>query len=226
MALKGRAFLAIWHDIAPEGEADYNEWHTRQHMPERLGVPGFLLGRRYVNRGADLRRWFTLYETETLETLASDGYRARLNAPTHWSRRVQPHFRNFTRSACTLAASTGQGVGGAMATFRLDLPSDGLVRVEAGSEALAHRLATLPGIVGVHVGVAAPGTTRIQTRESELRAATGEDVFDAVLMVEATGRQEVTSAMADVQAIAEAALGTDPLQPDVYELAYVLPAAS
>jgi hypothetical protein len=40
MALRGRAFMAVWHDIASTGEAEYNTWHTRQHMPERLGVPG------------------------------------------------------------------------------------------------------------------------------------------------------------------------------------------
>ena len=42
MALKGRAFMAVWHDIAPAGEAECNTWHTREHVPEHLGVPGFL----------------------------------------------------------------------------------------------------------------------------------------------------------------------------------------
>ena len=35
--------MAVWHDIAEAGEAEYSAWHTNQHMPERLGVPGFLL---------------------------------------------------------------------------------------------------------------------------------------------------------------------------------------
>jgi hypothetical protein len=78
MALKGRAFLAIWHDIAEESEAEYSIWHTRQHMPERLGVPGFLVGRRAVDWTLDHQRWFTLYETATLEVLSSPEYRARL----------------------------------------------------------------------------------------------------------------------------------------------------
>ena len=38
----------MWHDIAAEGEPEYNLWHTREHMPERLGIPGFDVGRRYV----------------------------------------------------------------------------------------------------------------------------------------------------------------------------------
>src|SRR4051812_9744541 len=89
MALRGRAFLAIWHDIASAAEAEYNVWHTRQHMPERLGIPGFLVGRRYVDWNLKDQRYFTLYETVKLETLSSDDYRARLNNPSPWSMRVQ-----------------------------------------------------------------------------------------------------------------------------------------
>ena len=38
---------AFWADVEASGEADYNDWHTREHMPERCGVPGFLRGRRW-----------------------------------------------------------------------------------------------------------------------------------------------------------------------------------
>ena len=48
MGLLGSAVLAIWNDIAPGGDAEFNHWHTREHVPERVGVPGFLRGRRYL----------------------------------------------------------------------------------------------------------------------------------------------------------------------------------
>ncbi|MGH6904724.1 MAG: hypothetical protein ACREIR_18510 [Geminicoccaceae bacterium] len=48
MALLGKGALAIWHDPAPEIESDYNEWHSKEHMYERVGVPGFLRGQRGV----------------------------------------------------------------------------------------------------------------------------------------------------------------------------------
>ena len=44
MALVGDAFLAMWHDIEPASWNDYMEWHTREHMPERLSIPGFTVG--------------------------------------------------------------------------------------------------------------------------------------------------------------------------------------
>ena len=48
MALAGRGVLAIWNDIAPGGDAEFDHWQTSEHIPERVGVPGFLRGRRYT----------------------------------------------------------------------------------------------------------------------------------------------------------------------------------
>jgi hypothetical protein len=224
MALKGRAFMAIWHDIASAGEAEYNTWHTRQHMPERLGVPGFLVGRRYVDWSLDHQRWFTLYETRTLEILSSEDYRVRLNNPTNWSNRNQPNFLNFARSACILSASTGRGIGGALATIRLSVKDGGLADFEAAAERLAHRIAALNGVCGAHLGVAAPDTTRVKTRESELRAKTGEDIFDAVVMVDATGRPEMISALPSVLVMLKEATNSNVEHSAVYDLAYLLTA--
>jgi hypothetical protein len=224
MALRGRAFMAIWHDIASSGEAEYNTWHTRQHMPERLGVPGFLVGRRYVDWNLDHQRWFTLYETKTLEVLNSEDYRVRLNNPTNWSNRNQPNFLNFARSACVLSASTGRGIGGALATIRLSAPGEGLADFEAAAEKLAHRIAALDGVCNAHFGVAAPDTTRVKTRESELRAKTGEAIFDAVVMVDATGRPEMTAALPAVVAMLKEALSLQVEHSAIYDLAYLLTA--
>jgi len=224
MALRGRAFMAIWHDITAAGEAEYNTWHTRQHMPERLGVPGFLVGRRYVDWGLDHQRWFTLYETVKLETLSSEDYRARLNNPTHWAKRTLPSFRNFARCACILSASVGRGIGGALATIRLSVPDDALADFEAAAERLAYRIAAVDGITGAHFGVASPDTSRVKTRETELRTATGEDVFDAVVMVEGTGRPEVQAAMPAVLALLREAVAITAEQSAVYDLAYLLTA--
>ena len=33
MALVGNAILAIWNDIAPGGDAEFNHWHIREHFP-------------------------------------------------------------------------------------------------------------------------------------------------------------------------------------------------
>jgi hypothetical protein len=224
MALRGRAFLAIWHDIAGEAEAEYGVWHTRQHMPERVGVPGFLAARRYVNWSLERERWFTLYETATLETLGSDAYRARLNNPTNWSMRTQPNFRNFARSACVTTASVGRGIGGALATLRLDVAKGALADFEAAAGALAHRIAALDGVTGVHFGVAVPEVTNVKTRETELRASTGEQIFDAVAMVEGVGVREVTAALPQARKLLAERVRIAHEVSAAYELGYCLTA--
>ena len=86
-------------------------------MPERLGIPGFLRGRRYTH-ALDSRQVFQLYEGAHIETFRSPGYLARLNAPTVWSSRVQPGLVDFTRGACQTLISLGEGVGGSLLTAR------------------------------------------------------------------------------------------------------------
>jgi len=46
MPLRGKGVLAIWHAMTPEGDREMIRWHDREHVAERVGVPGFLRGRR------------------------------------------------------------------------------------------------------------------------------------------------------------------------------------
>ena len=107
MPLTSKAFLAIWHDFDPALEAEWHRWHTIEHMPERVGVPGFLAGRRYMSRDAVRQRCFTMYESADISVFNSAPYLERLNNPTPWTRAVAPTFKNFTRGACRVAASAG-----------------------------------------------------------------------------------------------------------------------
>jgi hypothetical protein len=224
MPLKGSGFLAIWHDIKAEGEPEYNLWHTREHMPERLGVPGFEAGRRWVDWNLGKHRYFTLYEARTLDVFGSEPYRARLNAPSAWSNRVQPHFTNFVRSACRTIVSFGKGIGGAIATIRVNFtPDTGKAVFSVKSHALAGEIMPLDGVTSVHVGLAHPTVTRVQTKESELRKLTGEDVFDAVVMIDGIGRRELERVMPRIEALLTARdAGVASKEPAVYDLAYLL----
>src|SRR5438876_326109 len=103
MSLAGKGAVAIWHDITPEGRRDFYAWHGTEHMPERVGIPGFLRGRRYVAvDGAP--EFFNLYETVSRFTVTGAEYLARLNAPTAWTTAAVQHFRGVARSLCDVAA--------------------------------------------------------------------------------------------------------------------------
>ncbi len=92
MALAGRGAVIVWNDITPEGRDDFFEWHARQHMPERINLPGFNRGRRCVAAAASVE-FLTLYEVDDVNVLDSEVYRTRLANPTPWSLKVMPHFR-------------------------------------------------------------------------------------------------------------------------------------
>lgn len=227
MALTGDAFLALWHDIDPPSQTEYMEWHTREHMPERLSIPGFLVGKRLINHTIPRYRYGTVYCGETVEVFRSPAYLERLNNPTDWSNRVQPTFRNFLRVACDRIASSGIGDGGAMATIRLDFAdggNDGTVR--AGAQALADSLLKVTGAAGVHVGLARTEVSGVKTRETEIRPEMKEKEFDAVVLIEGSGLPELEASVAEFEAvIAGSGIGLRDAQTIVYNLAYQLTAA-
>jgi hypothetical protein len=222
MTLQGTAFLAMWHDIAAAGEPEYNLWHTREHMPERVSIPGFDVGRRYVDWNLPMYRYFTLYEGRTLGVFSSDAYLDRLNAPTAWSNRIQPYFLNFIRCACQTIETSGRGIGGALLTSRLYFTQAGAAAFTACATDLAKQFSAFDGVTGVHIGVADPSVTSVMTAETELKKQAGEAVFDGVVMVEGIGRRELEAVLPRVTARLTADCGVGRAESAVYDLAYLL----
>ena len=185
MTLIGNGVLAIWNGIAPQAEDDFVAWHVREHIPERVGLPGFLRGRRYVAVDGH-PKYFNFYETETAADLASPVYQARLNAPTDWTRRVVAHFTDTSRTICDVAWSVGVGEGGWIEAIVLETA----VPAEAFQTAMRARLGgaitAIPGIVGLHLlkGHAAAGQG--DTVEKKLRGVPDRTAAWIVL-VEAIG---------------------------------------
>lgn len=112
MPLRGRAFLALWND---HSYPDYNFWHTREHVGERLGIPGILSSRRYVDGAGTLPAYFTLYELEDISVLESTPYRQLLSTPTLWSQAMRPGMSRFLRRGCQVIESVGAGIAGTLA---------------------------------------------------------------------------------------------------------------
>lgn len=222
MALSGDGFLAMWHDIAPAAEEEYNLWHTQEHMPERVRIPGFKVARRYVDWNLEVHRYFTLYEGQTIETFNSPDYLARLNGPTSWTRQMMPAFRNFVRGACRTVATTGTGIGGALATLRYSLTDAATSITEVAQDLVGHVLA-LKGVIAVHIGVVDHEVTGVPTNEREIRQATNDDAFDVVLMVEGLGRRELEAVLTDIEARLRIYTTHDtPIDTGIYDLAFLL----
>jgi hypothetical protein len=165
MSLAGLGVVAIWHDLAPGTHDDFHEWHNREHMPERVGIPGFRRGRRYVAIGGG-PEFFNLYEADSPETLAGQDYRNRLAAPTAWTQRVVPTFRNVARGICRVAFTNGAGSGGVLLTLRFAIDD---ARRDGTLDALRRRvlppLVYRKGVAGVHLCLADDAASRVESAE-------------------------------------------------------------
>jgi hypothetical protein len=177
----GRAAIAMWWDVAPEMRREVEHWHSREHMPERLAIPGFLRGTRWKSAaGADA--YFIIYEARSFATISTGAYLDRLNDPTPWSRKMMPHHLNMVRSPCRVRFSAGAFVARALLTVRL---SPHPRRVGAFTRALCDEL--LPAltaraeIVGAHLLQAADPRGGAITTEQAIR---GRDATaDRVVLV-------------------------------------------
>lgn len=168
--LAGEGAVAIWNGITDQGRADFYAWHLHEHMPERVGIPGFLRGRRY--RAADRAtrpEYFTLYETQTFEVMRGADYLNRLNAPTAWTKQATSHFLTTSRSLARVLASFGVGPGGALATLRFDVAEDDADATRVKLADRLARIATQAEITGAHLLRADPDASATKTAESKDR---------------------------------------------------------
>ena len=221
MALHGRAFVAIWHGIQTGGEDEYRAWHTQEHMPERLGVPGFLQGRRYVDWSLQPHPTFTLYEGAHIETFRSPGYLARLNDPTEWSNRVQPTMTNFLRGGCETLFSFGNGIGGAIATIRLSAPAGGGESFEGRLAGETLALRGNPAVTSIHIGLHAEAVTGAETEESKMRPSVFGGGFSHVVLIEGTSVAALTKISGALTGMLEA-IGARNLWAASYPLDFAL----
>lgn len=226
MALRGSGMVIMWHDITPEGDEAYNAWHTREHMPERIALPGFQRSRRGVNRSLERQHYFTLYECDDLRATVSAEYQRSLNQPTAWTQQVAPTFRNFKRMACRTLSSQGSGVGGAVATFRATLLAevDAAALLPSLAEAVKNIMET-PAVTGAHIAVPQPDFTNGETTEVKIRPVMTEPEFAIVVIVEGIGLAELSRAQEGIAALL-AGYGLGEIIAQSYDMAYMLDVAS
>lgn len=221
MALLGQAALAMWWEVEAPHRADFQHWHSHEHFPERLGIPGFRRATRWrqVDGGPGV---MVTYELQDHGVLSSQPYLERLNAPTAWSTRMMPLHKHMVRSQCEVLESRGAyAVAHALAVRlspqapRAPDAADGL---RGALRALVQALPLRPGVNGAHLlrhrtpAIAA-------TTEQKLRGG-GDGVADWVLLVNGYDR-EVLAALSreELSSSALAALGATGVVQGLYELA-------
>lgn len=219
MPLLGHAAMLLSFDVVPEAIVEHDDWHTHEHLPERLSILGFLRGTRWVAVDGQ-PRYMVLYEVAQLATLNSDAYLQRLNNPTPWTSKMMPNYRGMSRGLCTVTASVGFGVGHVGLLLRF--------RPQASSEAPMHKwlvddllptLPSRPGLGSAHLlegAMSAP-----MTNEQRIRGA--DAGVDWALFVTGYDQDALTQlADGDLHAARLSEHGATSVQSGIYRMDYSL----
>ena len=81
-------------NIAPELEAEFNEWYDKEHIPALSAVPGVLCARRFRATDGN-RKYVALYHLTGPEVVESAEW--KVARTSDWTSRLQPQFRDHLR---------------------------------------------------------------------------------------------------------------------------------
>lgn len=215
----GKGVLAIWHDVAEGSLAEVLHWYNREHHPERLEVPGFLAARRYrAVSGRPLL--FIVYDVKDVGVLASKPYLDRVNAPTEWTSRCMPNFRDNSRTVCHVVERLGQGKGAYVATLRITPSALDNHELSCKINSLMKAFMESTGSVSAEYWRADVAYTTIQTDERRLRGAP-DVVEDRVVVLTSSDRGLIASAAESAAAKLLADVAKDVIV-GVYEMEFSL----
>jgi hypothetical protein len=143
-----RGLLMVLANVGPEDEAEFNSWYDREHMRERVEVPGFISAQRYVSDGSSQWKYLALYETEGLSTFTSPVYRQALASQSAWSKQILGRFRDPQRSVGERTCRIGYGIGGTVNLTRIrPRPGRAAALRRSLSETILPSLAARAGVV-------------------------------------------------------------------------------
>ena len=177
MSLLGNAVLVNWGGIVKSKENDYNAWHSYEHMPERIGISGFLRGCRAIGiKGTDINhKYFMMYEANEKKVFESKEYIERLNNPTIWTKSILSNYISPSRTICDVLQSDSVGFGGFLATIRfLQDKIEKQINLEKVKINVKEVL-ELHGLTGSHLLLGDKKFGQLKTQEKKFRSNQGKD---------------------------------------------------
>ncbi|MBC7579727.1 DUF4286 family protein [Tardiphaga sp.] len=190
MPIAGTGMLMTSMDIDAAHEREFNAWYDREHLAERVAIPGFLEARRYVAVDA-APKYLGLYSTATFDVLDSDAYRTALANQTAWSKANIGRFHNMLRSVARITASRGVGRGAALGLVRIRPSTDGAAALRASIVTLLDP-GSLNGIISMHLMESDPRLSKPLTDDP---AAPNPAARDWYILIDGTDAEAVATVM-------------------------------
>ena len=179
--------LFVWTNVDPAHDDDFNRWYDREHVEERVNLPGFVSGTRYQSLKGP-RQYLGLYRTTSLAAFKTPEYFKAFQQQTPWSVTNLARMRDPIRRVCSIDAEVGSGMGAWLAVLRLG--NNEIGRDPAAVAKLGQKLLALDGVVA----------SRLLTPDVALSTplpaenANGR-VLDPILLIEASSEPAAANAV-------------------------------
>ncbi|MGQ0581432.1 MAG: hypothetical protein ACT4O6_05820 [Reyranella sp.] len=193
MPLLGKGMLVVFTEVKARDERDLNEWYNREHIDERINLPGFHRARRYVAvRGTP--KYLATYECDTVGDLATPGYLHLLANQTPWSQAVMAKFTHFHRITLRTQVDLTHGVGGVVACVRfVPDPRKRKPLVAWLQETALPQAIGRPGLVGAFAGETDLEITNAPLQEKSMDHPRAEEA-EWIVMLEGADAASVGAA--------------------------------
>ena len=189
-------YLFVWTNVDPADEEEFNRWYDREHVAERIALPGFVSGLRYIARDGALK-YLGLYRTRSLDAFRSERYRQAFSHQTAWSIANLGRMKDCMRRVCAVVAETGVGTGAFLAVLRFGRQA-GAGDIEALRDE-CEAVQRLDGVIATRLLVPdATLSSPLPAEKSEGR------LLDPILLIEATSEAVVRGAVQQLKRNADA----------------------
>jgi hypothetical protein len=191
MALRGKGMLITLTEVKARHERDFNEWYNREHIDERINLPGFHRARRYLAvRGSP--KYLATYECNSVNDLATPGYLDLLANQTPWTQAVMARFTHFNRLTLRMQVDLTHGIGGAVSIVRfVPDPRRRRALIQWLHETVLPRAVQRPGMLGAAAGENDVDIANAPSRAKSMDQPRAEEAEWVVLLegadAEATG---------------------------------------
>ena len=82
-------------NVAPEAEAEFNQWYDTEHLPNLAALPGVLCARRFRSVGGGMHKYVAVYHLVSPDTCETDDWRRASQTP--WTDKIGKHLSDRLR---------------------------------------------------------------------------------------------------------------------------------
>jgi len=193
--------VVIWNDIKEEMRDEFVQWHSIEHLPERVSIPGFISGQRWYGEHAS-PQYLTTYVTQNTGVLTSDAYIQRLNDPTPWTLKTVAAFRHTCRAAGEVIWERGskKGYGGHILAIRItELENVSLLTDHLNSLA-SNPMHGVTGLLRSRLVLTATKASQLPTAERAVRTGDQNEPYMVLLLEGFSGEAPLRHAFSKITA--------------------------